>query len=62
MRSVILILAFVSLQGCFYQTANSYDIKRAIAFCGSVENIHEITVIAIGDETVLCFDGRKEML
>lgn len=62
MRSVILILAFVSLQGCFYQTANSYDIKRAIAVCGSVEDVHEIAVHAIGGESVVCFDGRKEML
>lgn len=59
---IIALVACVSLSGCFFQRADSFDIHRAVAFCGSVENIAEITVHAIGHEGVTCMDQRNSIL
>lgn len=53
------ILPALFLSGCFYQTANSYDIKRAIKSCGSIENIVNLEIWALGDESVRCADPTK---
>lgn len=55
---VILILSILALSGCFYQTADSHDIRRATEVCKGVENIHEISSHFTGTETVTCFDGE----
>ena len=59
---IITLVACTALSGCFFQRADSFDIHRAVAFCGSVENIAEITVHAIGHEEVTCMDQRRSLL
>lgn len=53
------ILPALLLSGCFYQTANLYDIKRAIKSCGSIDNIVKLEIWALGDESVRCLDPTK---
>lgn len=54
------ILAF-SLTGC-YQVVNQYDINRAIKYCGSKENILEITAGFLGEEYATCLNKPGERL
>lgn len=56
MKFLVVILSCVMLSGCFYQTVNQYDIRRAIKLCGSIENVVEISSYATGAETATCFD------
>lgn len=59
---VILALSALALSGCFYQSVDSYDIRRATEVCKSVENIHKIRSHFTGSETVTCFDGGYSSL
>jgi len=62
MKSFIIILVTcASLSGCYQQTSN-FDIHRAIKFCGSVENIAYINVMADGNESVKCMDQTYSLL
>ena len=50
-----LVLGFcLSLQGCFYQVVNNFDIERASKICGSVGDIVSIAAFFDGKEQVLC--------
>ena len=51
-KNLVVILGCVSLSGCFYQTANQMDIKKAVRFCGSVEEVYEISVRFDGSEKI----------
>lgn len=59
MKTIIVLLAVVLLSGCFYQTVDSRDIRNAIKFCGSVEEVAEISADFLGGEMVLCFDNAR---
>lgn len=52
----VLVLA-IPLSGCFYQSVNNVDIRKAIKYCGSLENIVEIQSHAHGREWAFC-DNR----
>ena len=59
------ILVFVmclSLTGCFYQTVNQFDIKRASKSCGGVEKIVQISAAFDGQEKVLCMNAEQFIL
>lgn len=53
----ISIITSLSLTGC-YQVANNVDLRKAVAFCGGVENIELVRVHFEGSEGVKCIDGR----
>lgn len=55
---IIALLACAGLSGCFFQRADSFDIHRAVVFCGSVENIAYIKVGFDGGEFVECMDQK----
>ena len=57
MKILLTILITSALTGC-YQNTDQLDLRRASAFCGSYDNVLEISVLAIGMETVTCLDGR----
>ena len=61
MKIVLLFVSVVSLSGCFYQTTDSFDINRAYTVCGK-ENIVEINSDFLGNESVLCRNGKKQTL
>jgi hypothetical protein len=51
-------LAFaLMLSGC-YQNVNKYDMDRAIKYCGSYEDVIEISALMVGAEHVLCSSGE----
>lgn len=50
----LILLVCLFLNGCFYQTVSAWDIERAIAKCGSLENVVAISAHFVGDETVIC--------
>lgn len=52
---IIILTACVGLSGCYQQTSN-FDIHRAIAFCGTIENIAYINIHSTGGGTVKCMD------
>lgn len=56
----LILLGCLFLNGCFYQTVNSWDIERAIAKCGSQEMIVEIHAFFEGNERVICKSSNVE--
>lgn len=61
-KLLVTILTALSLQGCMYQTVNSYDIARANYYCKGSENVVQISSSVSGVEIVTCLDGSKEVL
>lgn len=59
-KIILAVLIACTLSGCLYQSANSFDIKKAIYFCGGLENVQEIHVRFDGAEWILCVDGSSE--
>ena len=56
------VLPALLLTGCFYQTVNQFDIERASKACGGVEKVVEISAGYLGNEVVLCKNGKKYSL
>ena len=56
---LIIILAALLLQGCFYQTVNQLDFREAAKVCGGFDNVFEILVVFSGEEFGTCKDGTK---
>ncbi len=52
------LLLTLVLSGCFYQTTNQNDIQTAIRACGSLEQVAEIRVDAIGKELAVCTNRK----
>lgn len=61
MKKLIILLSVLSLSGCFYQKTSKIDIQKAIYFCGSVDNIWDVSVYFSGDEVITCTDYTKEV-
>lgn len=61
-KAILIILSTISLSGCVFQSVNQYDIQRAIAVCGRVEQIVEISASFLGSESVVCLDSKTENL
>lgn len=57
----LLILA-IPLSGCFYQSVNNVDIRKAIKYCGSLENIVEIQAHLDGREYAFCDNTARTSL
>lgn len=57
----VLVLA-VPLSGCFYQTVDNVDIRKAIKYCGSLENVVSIKTTAGGYEFGRCDNKESENL
>lgn len=56
-------LAFVlgfclSLQGCFYQVVDNFDIERASKICGSMGDVVSIAAFFDGQEQVICKNNQ----
>lgn len=58
---IIALVACIGLSGCYQQTSN-FDIHRAVAFCGTVENIAYINVHFDGGETAKCMNQTDAWL
>ena len=61
MKSLVLVMC-LPLTGCFYQTAEQFDIQRAKNVCGGVEKIVKIVVYFGGVEYVQCLNGEYKTL
>lgn len=53
-----LILSVVLLQGCLYQTVDSFDIYKATQYCGSIEKVVKISSNVFGEEWATCKNGK----
>ena len=53
MKYVVLAIPFF-ISGCFYQSIDNIDLRKAIHTCKSIENIAYIESTAVGDEIVRC--------
>ena len=53
MKHIILVLPFF-VSGCFYQSIDNTDLRKAVYTCNGVENIAYIESTALGDEIVRC--------
>lgn len=62
LKYIALIITALALQGCMWQTVDSYDISRAVKFCGGVENVAKIKAAFAGDERVFCYDNTSSSL
>ncbi len=58
---IIALFACIGLSGCYQQTSN-FDIHRAVAFCGTVENIAYINVHFDGSEMAKCMNQTASQL
>lgn len=61
MKVIAIILVGVLLTGC-YQSLNQTDIKKAIKYCGTVENIEYVEAHMNGDEAVKCLNKDSTFL
>lgn len=61
-KFIIAITSCIGISGCLYQRADSFDLHRAVSFCGSLENIANVVVFFDGDEKVVCMDSSHSML
>lgn len=52
----------IPLSGCFYQSVSNVDIRRAVQYCGSVDNVVEISAQFIGEEWVYCDNKHRTNL
>ena len=57
----VLVLA-IPLSGCFYQSVNNVDIRKAITYCGTLENVAAIRSTFVGDEIAHCDNKKSEFL
>lgn len=57
-KTVLMLVAMLSLPGCIYQTINTFDIFRATQLCSGIENVVEIHSNFVGVEHVICKDGK----
>lgn len=62
LKYIGLIVTALALQGCMWQTVDSYDISRAVKFCGGMDKIAKITAHWSGGESVVCYDRGYEDL
>jgi hypothetical protein len=62
MKLCIALICCLALSGCFYQSANNTDLKKAIYFCDGISNVETIAVRFDTAETVKCLDGKVEYL
>jgi hypothetical protein len=60
MKHLLILALTLSLSGCFYQSANNTDLKKAVYFCDGINNIERINVHFNGAETVRCLSGKVE--
>jgi len=60
MKYIIAIAIALSLNGCFYQTIDSGDIKQAQSICKDRGGIHSITEHFDKKTRVECLDGYQE--
>jgi hypothetical protein len=61
MYKIICIIALIiPLSGCFYQTVDFNDIRKAELFCKDRGGVYKISSHFIGEERVFCMDGDKE--
>jgi len=56
----IVLTCSLLMSGCFYQSANNTDLKKAIYFCNGISNIERINVRFDGEEYVKCLSGKAE--
>jgi hypothetical protein len=56
----IALVCCLPLSGCFYQSANNTDLKKAIYFCDGISNIERIKINSTGSEYVKCFSGEAD--
>lgn len=59
MKQLLIVTLTISLTGCFFQSANNTDLRKAEYFCKGVENIDEIVIAFDGRERVQCMDNTS---
>lgn len=58
----ICLLLAIPLSGCFYQSVSNVDIRKAITYCGTLENVASISSTFVGDEVAYCDNKKSEYL
>ncbi len=61
MKHLLILALTLSLTGCFYQSANNTDLRKAEYFCNGVDNVESIDVVFDGKEFVNCLDGSYSL-
>lgn len=44
----------IPLSGCFYQSVSNVDIRKAITYCGTLENVASVRSSFAGGEIAFC--------
>lgn len=57
MKLPIILTCAAALTGCFYQSVDQSDLRKAAEFCKGSENVLTIRSGALGEEGVKCMDG-----
>ena len=58
MKTKLLILAALSVQGCVWQTTSMSDIEKAVDYCKDKGGLYQIDVIWSGKEYATCVDRK----
>jgi hypothetical protein len=61
MKQILILALTLSLTGCFYQSANNTDLRKAEYFCNGIDNVEEIVVLYDGRERMSCLDGSSSL-
>ncbi len=59
MKYLVVLMCSVMMTGCFYQSVNISDLKKAISYCKGAENVMHINAWSVGSEIVYCTDGTS---
>jgi hypothetical protein len=62
MKQLLILALTLSLTGCFYQSANNTDLRKAEYFCNGLDNVDTVAVYFSGKEVVVCLDGNESRM
>ncbi len=60
MKYLVVFMCSLMMTGCLYQSVDISDLKKAIAYCGSVEKVMSVDVYFAGSENNTCTNGVSE--
>lgn len=62
LKKLLILVLCTNLTGCMWQDLNNTEIRKALHFCKSTENIEWVSAWALGGGSVRCVDGKYDLL
>lgn len=62
LKKLAILVLCINITGCMWQDLDNVDIRKALHFCKSTENIEWVSSWALGGGSVKCVDGSYDLL